>query len=282
MDSDEFRESNAEKKIMAPPPEKEQPTRMQKVKVPLGLPPYLASLYGTPLLTREDEQYWFRRMNFLKYRAAKIRNEALESGDGLSSGKTNAIERDLHEANEVLNFLMTSNLRLVVSIAKRHWRPGIDFNEMVSDGNMSLRRAAEKFDYSRGNKFSTYATWAIMKNFARSVPTEQRQHKRFQTGHGIPFDEKPGDDTAPSLVEANQGVISNKIDRLLDQLDVRDKEIIILRFGLKNGSEVETLEQVGHRFGVTKERIRQIEAKALRKLRHPSRSEQLRSFLDEQ
>ena len=97
------------------------------------------------------------------------------------------IERLYDEAVSTKNQIIRANLRLVVSIAKRHVGPTQNFFELVSDGNMSLMRAVEKFDYARGNKFSTYASWAIMKNFARTIPDEHRHHDRFRTSHAEMF-----------------------------------------------------------------------------------------------
>jgi RNA polymerase sigma factor (sigma-70 family) len=152
----------------------------KKARAPSGLPPYLASLYELPLLTREQEAYYFRKMNYLKYKAAQLR-KTLNPAHARST-TMDEIERLYDEAVAVKNQIIRSNLRLVVSIAKRHVGPSDNFFELVSDGNMSLIRAVEKFDFSRGNKFSTYASWAIMKNFARTIPDELRRRDRFRSG----------------------------------------------------------------------------------------------------
>ncbi|HTI50410.1 MAG TPA: sigma-70 family RNA polymerase sigma factor, partial [Planctomycetaceae bacterium] len=144
------------------------PQKQSTFRPPPGLPPYLAQLYSIPLLTKEQEAYYFRRMNYLKFCAARLRDQLDVSR--AKSRVMDQIERYLDEAVDVKNMLIRSNLRLVVSIAKKHVKPNSNFFEMVSDGNISLIRAIEKFDYSRGFKFSTYATWAIMKNYARSIP----------------------------------------------------------------------------------------------------------------
>ncbi|MCA9065538.1 MAG: sigma-70 family RNA polymerase sigma factor, partial [Planctomycetaceae bacterium] len=119
-------------------------------------------------------------MNFLKFQACEIQGKMHPRTSGMAALRK--LEALLVRIGEVKNLLIRSNLRLVVSIARRHLRPGVNFFDLVSDGNMSLMRAVEKFDYSRGNKFSTYATWAIMKNFARSIPAEHTQLDRFRTG----------------------------------------------------------------------------------------------------
>lgn len=263
MDSPEFHVPAAEVVILGPPPvvDKKGP----KVKAPPGLPPYLASLYTVPLLTREEEGYYFRKMNFLKFQAHELREQIDRSRPRAS--ELDRLESLLEQAGEVKNFLIRSNLRLVVSIAKRHMTPTTSFFEMVSDGNMSLIRAIEKFDYMKGNKFSTYATWAIMKNYARSIPAHYTQMDRFRTGNEEVFEfsrEKRGSQFLDEQVNQGQHKI---LMGILDQLDERERAIIVNRYGLDVGSDPLTLEEVGNRFGVTKERIRQIETRALQKMR---------------
>ena len=263
MDSEEFTAAKADALILGDPPERDKQT--PRVKAPPGLPPYLASLYSIPLLTREEEVYYFRKMNYLKRKAARLREKLDPTRP--KTREMDAMEKLLDRNIEIKNFLIRSNLRLVVSIAKRHIRPNSNFFEMVSDGNMSLIRAIEKFDYTRGNKFSTYATWAIMKNFARSIPAEHTQLDRFRTGNDEVFDrstDQRSDQLHQELVNRKQHQL---IMGILDQLDNREKDIILFRYGLNQGTEPQTLEQVGNRFGVTKERIRQLEARALKKLR---------------
>ena len=185
------------------------------------------------------------------------------------------VERLLEESLTVKNFLIRSNLRLVVSIAKKHMRPNANFFEMVSDGNMSLLRAIEKFDFSRGNKFSTYASWAIMKNFARSIPDEHKRRSRFRTSHDEMFDGAVDQRSDQYEQESAQSTRELEIGRILDRLDEREQKIIISRFGLDHGQEPLTLKEVGEKMGVTKERVRQIEARALSKLRKAAEDEKL-------
>jgi len=268
--SPEFDQPDAEKVILGPPPQVEK--KQSTVKPPPGLPPYLASLYSIPLLTREEEVYYFRKMNYLKYKAAKLR-ERIDPTRPKAS-ELAELEKLLDEATEIKNFLIRSNLRLVVSIAKRHIRANTNFFEMVSDGNMSLIRAIEKFDYTKGNKFSTYASWAIMKNYARSIPAEHTRLDRFRTGHDEIFQNSSDDRTSQYEEELINQQQRQLIEEILGQLDPRERDIITYRFGLDYG-EPQTLEQVGRRFGVTKERIRQIEARALRKLRKIAQEEKL-------
>ncbi len=169
-----------EQQIVRAMPRSDEPAR--KLRAPVDLPAYLASLYRVPLLTREQETHLFRKMNYLKYRAGKLR-EKLDPAR--PQGKLmDRIEKLYDEAVSTKNQIVCANLRLVVSIAKRRVGPAENFFELVSDGNMSLMRAVEKFDYARGYKFSTYASWAIMKNFARTIPDEHRYRDRFRTSHG--------------------------------------------------------------------------------------------------
>lgn len=269
--NDAFEAPDADETILCDPPKKEKP--QTRVKTPPGLPPYLASLYSIPLLTREDEEYYFRKMNYLKFKAGRLVEQLAPSHP--KSEQMDEIEKLLEEALAVKNFLIRSNLRLVVSIAKRHIKPNTNFFEMVSDGNMSLIRAIEKFDYSKGNKFSTYASWAIMKNFARSIPAEHTRLDRFRTGNEEIFQRKSDTRANHYQEEMVNQAQHQLIMGILEQLDDREKEIIMFRYGLNQGSEPQTLEQVGNHFGVTKERIRQLEARALKKLRKIANEEKL-------
>lgn len=271
MDSPEFHEPNAEEVILSAPPSTDR--KAPPVKAPPGLPPYLDSLYAIPLLTKEEEVYYFRKMNYLKCRAAE-----LQKGLDPIRPKTrdmDEIERLLQQAGEVKNFLIRSNLRLVVSIAKKHMKPNVSFFEMVSDGNMSLLRAIEKFDYTRGFKFSTYASWAIMKNYARSIPAEYTQLDRFRTGADEVFSQSSdhrSDGLADEIINHKQ---HEALMSILAQLPHRERDIIVARYGLSEGAGPQTLEQVGAKLGVTKERVRQIEARALERLRKIAEEEHL-------
>ena len=155
-----------ERAILGPPPENRQPAKT--VPRPAGLPPYLASMYETPLLTREQEQHLFRKMNYLKHKASELRKRLDDRRPSMAA--MDLIEKLAKEATAVKNDIVRANLRLVVSIAKRYASAPDHLFELISDGNMSLIRAAEKFDFARGFRFSTYATWAIMKNFAGRFP----------------------------------------------------------------------------------------------------------------
>jgi len=273
MPSPEFERPDADERILKDEGAEEADERAltsgkgRRTTPPKNLPIYLKGLYRTPLLSRDKERMLFRRYNYLKHKAAKWR-ERLHKSRSPKASEIEEIERLLDEANRVKNRIVQANLRLVVNIAKRHVGPQSNLFELISDGNMSLIRAAEKFDYTRGFKFSTYASWAIMKNFARSVPKAGRRRERFQTGRD-------------ELLEVSEDLrfegeepyrepdvtVRQSIERVLDRLEPREREIVMRRFGLGDMPGPQTLKEVGRHFGVTKERIRQIEIRALGKLR---------------
>jgi RNA polymerase primary sigma factor/RNA polymerase sigma factor len=267
----DFDRPSLEAEILGPLPVGDGGSR--RVRVPSGLPPYLASLYDVALLNREQEYHLFRRMNFLKHSASKLR-ETLD----LKAPKASVMDRieELYEAAVATkNDIVKANLRLVVSIAKRHVNSSDDFFALISDGNMSLIRAVEKFDYSRGNKFSTYASWAIMKNFARTIPDEFKHRDRFRTSGEELFMTQQDDRSDPLAVETQHRQRQRQVNRILNRLDEREQRIIAARFGLGRTGDGLTLKEVGQELGVTKERIRQLEARALDKLRAAASEEKI-------
>jgi len=177
------------------------------------------------------------------------------------------IEDLSQQANDVKDQLINANMRLVVNIAKRHAGQTDNFFELLSDGNMSLIRAVEKFDFGRGFKFSTYASWAIMKNFARSIPDEKHRKERFVTGHDEVFEVAPDNRSVEQDLLATQERATHSVNRLLEFLEPREREIIRMRAGLDDHHRSMTLEEIGQQFGITKERVRQLNARAMKKLR---------------
>ncbi len=261
--SDEFAAPSADEMILGPEPDAEEATE-RTARIPKDLPPYLRSLYDIPLLSREQERDLFRRYNYLKHKAATL----LETIDEceVTAEQLSGLRRLLSDAEEIKNRIIPANLRLVVSIAKRHISgKAANFFEVVSDGNLSLMRAVENFDYSRGNKFSTYASWAVMKNYARTIPEGHYHYARYVTGQEELLDAAADYRAAPESSERNQGV-REVLAAGLAALTDRERTIVTEHYGLFGRSAAQTLEQLGNRFGVTKERIRQIEKRAMGKL----------------
>ena len=233
-------------------------------RTPKGLPAYLASLYLTPLLTAEQERDLFRRYNYLKYKTAKALK--LLHPERTTFGQVEAIRGWMSRFESIKQRIIRANLRLVVSIAKRHvgWSP--NFYEVISDGNVSLMRAVEKFDYARGNRFSTYATWAITKNFARSIPENHYHCRRFVTGQDGVLD-STADQRAVPTSDSDRRQVQELLTAGMRELSEREREILTNHYGLANAGATMTLAQLGRRFGVTKERVRQIEQQAMIRLR---------------
>jgi RNA polymerase primary sigma factor len=293
---------------------------------------YLREIGRVPLLTAEDEVELAKTIE-----AGLFAEEKLTGGFPLLGAVHGDLELLVGEGVRAKQRLIEANLRLVVSIAKRYIGRGLVFLDLIQEGNLGLIRAVEKFDYTRGYKFSTYATWWIRQAITRAIADQartirvpvhmvetinklarvQRQlHQelgREATTDEIaaemglepervaeiqriaqepvslqsPIGEEESDlgdfiedaDAVVPIEAAAFIMLQDQLERVLDQLADREQRIIQLRFGLTDGHP-RTLEEVGREFGVTRERIRQIESKTLAKLRHPSRAQMLREYLD--
>jgi len=269
ISNEEFDGPDAEWILQEPMPAAEGAARLPRV--PKELPAYVASLYRTPLLSPEQERHLFRKMNYLKYRANRLREQLDRKRP--RARLMDQIERLHAQAVEMKNEIVRANLRLVVSIAKRHATRSEDFFELVSDGNVTLMRAVEKFDYGRGNKFSTYATWALMNNYARTIPNEFARRDRYRTGAEEMLEAAADVREDEAVEESVQHARERQVRRIMTRLDERERDIIQHRFGLAGGEEPLTLKKIGALLGVTKERVRQIEARAMSKLREAAKQE---------
>ncbi len=243
-------------------------------KPPKDVPPQMAHLYEWPLLNKEQEQHLFRKMNFLKHQLHKLK-QSIDPAKARTADlqKMGELQDDIKSVRDVL---ISCNQRLVYNNAKKHLGTCENIDDLVSDGNLSLMRAVEKFDYGRGFKFSTYATWAIIKNFARSIPDEKTHKQRYMTGHDDLFEVKADVRTDEGDLLAAADAARSRVTQLLEHLDPRTREVIRMRTGL-DGSEEMTLEQIGQHFGITKERVRQINVRGMKQLREWAAKENVES-----
>lgn len=243
--------------------------RPEDVRIPRDLPPYLQALYRTPLLTPARERALFLQFNYLKFRFVSARRR-LEP-QFARTREVNQLEGHLRRTSEVKNQIVQANLRLVVSVACKHLRPGLSLMEMVSDGNVTLMRAVESYDFHRGHRFSTYATLALMKGFARSVLQMQSGGRLRTTGS----DRAMAEAMDPRLETTHDRLVAREeVTQLLSRLDDRERAVVLAHYGIEGLGGVSlaqrqpsTYEQVGRLLGLTKQRVRQIEHTALAKLR---------------
>jgi RNA polymerase primary sigma factor/RNA polymerase sigma factor len=238
-----------------------------------GQPPYLAGLYAIPLLTPEQERHLFRKMNYLKYKANKLRATLNEEKPKIHL--MTQIEQFYDQAVQTKHEIIAANLRLAASIARKHVSPVADFYELMSDGNLVLMKAVEKFDYSRGNKFSTYATWAIMKHFARLIPLEKKHRGRFHSSEEKIIESTEDFHTSQTYEENIQAERESLVQHLMSELSDREQQILAERFGVADNDLPKTLRQIGIDMHVTQEWVRQIEIRALSKLQRLAKTEQL-------
>ncbi|MDQ1485870.1 MAG: polymerase primary sigma factor [Actinomycetota bacterium] len=294
---------------------------------------YLKQIGKVPLLNAEQEVELAKRIE-----AGLFAEEKLNSGEKLSAKLRKEFEWIAEDGRRAKNHLLEANLRLVVSLAKRYTGRGMLFLDLIQEGNLGLIRAVEKFDYTKGYKFSTYATWWIRQALTRAMADQARtiripvhmvevinklarvQRQMLQDLGREPTPEElaaeldmtpekvievqkygrepislhtplgeDGDSEFGDLIEDSEAIVpaeavsftllQEQLHSVLDTLSEREAGVVSMRFGLTDG-QPKTLDEIGKVYGVTRERIRQIESKTMSKLRHPSRSQVLRDYLD--
>ncbi len=235
-------------------------TRGEELRIPRDLPAYLQELYRTPLLSRSRERALFLALNFHKYQFViarrKIEPQVARARD------LKRLEDIRRNIVSVKNQIVQANLRLVVSVARKHLRPGLSLMELISDGNVTLIRAVDSFDTHKGNRFSTYATFALMKGFARSVP------EMLSDGHGAIHSDAILSSLSESASQLRHAELADRdqVQQLMSRLERRERDVIAAHYGLSDRGPA-TYEQVGSRMGLSKQRVRQIEQSALAKMR---------------
>jgi RNA polymerase primary sigma factor len=294
---------------------------------------YLKEMSRVPLLSVEEEQTLAKRIEAGRAVKSKLSNSSKE----ISDKRRRELEIIVRDGEQAWEHLIKANTRLVVSVAKKYLGRGVPFLDLIQEGNMGLMKAVMKFDYTRGFRFSTYATWWIRQAITRSIADQGRTiripvhmidriRELYKVSHQLeqdlgrkPFareiakemnvnirkvqwmmriswlplsletpvgdedDSELGmfveDELTPTPMEVTfKSMLRDKIDEVLNTLSPREARILRMRFGLDNGRSY-TLEEVGQKFGLTRERIRQIEGKALRQLRHPHKARQLKDYL---
>jgi RNA polymerase primary sigma factor len=298
---------------------------------------YLKQIGKVALLNAEEEVELAKRIEAGLY-ATQLMTEMVERGDKLPAAQRRDMMWICRDGDRAKNHLLEANLRLVVSLAKRYTGRGMAFLDLIQEGNLGLIRAVEKFDYTKGYKFSTYATWWIRQAITRAMadqartiripvhmvevinklgriqrellqdlgrePTPEELAKEMDitpekvleiqqyAREPISLDQTIGDEGDSQLgdfIEDSEAVVAvdavsftllqDQLQSVLETLSEREAGVVRLRFGLTDG-QPRTLDEIGQVYGVTRERIRQIESKTMSKLRHPSRSQVLRDYLD--
>ncbi len=312
-------------------PDEKGASQLKGVDVEDSISMYLKEISQVPLLTMQEEVDLAKKIERGKQAAGEL-------GQAATDRQKNKLVQDIQTGQEARRHIIDANCRLVVSIAKRYTGRGVSFLDLIQEGNLGLIRAVEKFDYKRGFKFSTYATWWIRQAITRAIADHGRtiripvhMYERInkftrvsrqltqelgrdptieelavemqiptykveqivrvaqkslslEMSVGEEDDGHLGDfiedkTSLPPMETATRKLLQEEVSGVLNSLSPREGRVVQLRFGLKDG-HAHTLDEVGKKFGVTRERVRQIEAKALRKLRHPRHCRRLQSFLD--
>lgn len=217
-----------------------------------------------PLLTPDGETYLFRKYNYLKYRANALRSMLGHRRESVP--RLDEIEHLLRDAERTREMIASANLRLVASVARRYSRSDHEFDELFAEGTLILLGAIEKFDYSRGFRFSTYATHSIQRHFFRVL---KRRHQRKKKEHPAvdALHAVPDRDETPVMDEDDLSQARQLVARWDECLSEREQEILAARFGLGSSDEPRTLKSISGDVGLSKERVRQIQMRALEKLR---------------
>jgi RNA polymerase primary sigma factor len=241
------------------------------------LPAFLQDIFRQPVMPTELEIDAFRRMNYLKYKASQLQLGLY--GETASPGDLAEIETLLVQANEIKNQILQSNLRVAAHVARKHQRIDRPLIELVSDATMWLMRAVEKYDFSRNTKFTTYASYSIMKNFANGRADRlSGREAGVLTGQQETLDAAHSPEASPVTEQIDSAALQNDLLHVIQELPERERELLTTHYGLDQTKPALSLAEIGTQMGITKTRVRQLEARALRKLRQLmlSRREKLR------
>lgn len=261
-----FAEPDAGQRVFAQPLEL-QPIHGEKARPAArntDLPQHLSRLCEAPLITPDQEQILFERMNFLRHQANQHRSRL----DPKRPAKTRMelIRKLLFLADWHRDRIVEANLRLVFSIVKKFTNQHNRFDDLLSDGIVALMRAADKFDFERGFRFSTYATQVVRRDAYRSVVTTRDERQKVSSGLQDMEIDISDEIRQPNMSESRWHLLRNRLSSMLGDLDRREKLIIRARFALGSHRRVQTLQSLASRLGVSKERVRQLERRALDKL----------------
>jgi RNA polymerase primary sigma factor len=259
-----FSHKTAEKRIMTASDAYAEADERSFSTLPKDLPAHLARLCETQVLTADEERELFRRMNFLKYRANVLRSRL--DPDDPDEQAVQHVERLLAGAGKVRDRIIKANMRLVISIVKKFVTPKHSFDELLSDGIVSLMHAVDKFDYDKGFRFSTYAYRAVARNAYRTITDQHRRDSRFDIGASDDLTNIPEQDRTSPLGEQQWVRMRVLMQDMLDRLDRREQFILRSRFALGAHRKVRTFQCLADKLGVSKERVRQLEQRAIGKL----------------
>ena len=259
--NDDFEAEDADAEILEKPADLPVNSSKRRSSADTDLTRYFGEAAKLPLLSAEEEVFYFRRMNFVRWRAEDRLKAINENRPSLRDLRR--IIADLEQGDADRNLIAEHNLRLVIPLAHRMHLRTESVWDSISEGNTALLRAIRGFDYGRGFRFSTYATWAIVNSLQRLATKQHRNATRFVPTEGVVFDSVEGDIESATAESMRVTSARERISQLLEALDQRSRSVIAMRYGIGKGAEPMTLKEVGEHFGVSKERVRQIEMKAL-------------------